>query len=108
MPSDPTEAGADLPASGAGHSHALQLVPGGAAIAAPAHQTLLASALAAGVELDSACRNGTCRVCMRRLASGRVRYRIEWPGLSAEEKAEGYILPCVALPECDVVLAAPT
>jgi len=33
-----------------------------------------------------------------------VRYTIEWPGLSAEEKAEGYVLPCVAYPGSDVTL----
>jgi hypothetical protein len=37
-----------------------------------------------------------------------VRYRVEWPGLSAEEKAAGLTLPCVALPLGDVVLYAPT
>jgi hypothetical protein len=31
------------------------------------------------------------------LKNGKVRYKIEWPGLTAEEKAEGWILPCVAL-----------
>jgi hypothetical protein len=36
-----------------------------------------------------------------------VRYRIEWPGLAAEEKAEGWILPCVAEPEAAVTLDAP-
>ena len=38
------------------------------------------------------------------MASGQVTYRIEWPGLSAGEKAEGFILPCVAYPLSDVVL----
>jgi hypothetical protein len=38
------------------------------------------------------------------LLSGEVRYDIEWPGLSAEEKAEGWILPCVAKPTSDVVI----
>ncbi len=45
---------------------------------------------------------------MLRLEQGRVRYQIEWPGLLAEEKAEGWILPCVACPESDLVLAAGT
>lgn len=72
---------------------------------APAGVTLLASALRAGVMLASSCRNGTCRSCMVRLVDGRVRYQIEWPGLLAEEKAEGWILPCVACPESDLVLA---
>jgi hypothetical protein len=43
---------------------------------------------------------------MCRLASGTVQYRIDWPGLSREEKAEGWILPCVAYPLADLVLDA--
>lgn len=38
---------------------------------------------------------------------GRVRYEIEWPGLMPDEHAEGWILPCVAYPEGDVVLQDP-
>ena len=84
--------------------HRLWLAPDAPPLAAPANQSLLQSALSAGIELSSSCRNGTCRACLRRLVSGRVSYRIAWPGLSAEEKAEGYLLPCVAHPDTDVVL----
>jgi ferredoxin len=70
-------------------------------------QTLLLSALAAGIRLPHSCRNGTCRACIARLLQGRIEYRIEWPGLSAEEKAEGWILPCVACPRSDVLIEAP-
>jgi hypothetical protein len=35
-----------------------------------------------------------------------VRYAIDLPGLSAEEKAEGLILPCAALPASALVLEA--
>ena len=74
--------------------------------AAPAALPLLQAALAAGVWMDSSCRNGTCRSCICRLASGQVRYHIAWPGLSAEEKAGGYLLPCVAYPASDLVIQA--
>lgn len=74
--------------------------------ALPSHP-LLKSAQLAGVALPASCRNGTCRTCMCRLASGRVRYEIAWPGLSAEEKEEGLILPCVAYPESNVVIDVP-
>jgi ferredoxin len=73
--------------------------------AASADQTVLLSALAAGHALLSSCRNGVCRTCICRLQSGRVSYRMEWPGLSAEEKAEGWFLPCVAYPAADLVIA---
>lgn len=76
----------------------------GAVFLAPRDVPLLQAAAAAGLELRSSCRNGTCRSCIRRLTSGRVRYEIEWPGLSAEEKSEGYILPCVAYACSDLTL----
>ena len=59
-----------------------------------------------GLDWPSSCRNGTCRTCIAQLTSGQVRYDIEWPGLSAEEKAEGFVLPCVAFPCSDVTLRA--
>jgi ferredoxin len=74
---------------------------------APPSEPLLTAARRAGIELPASCRNGTCRTCMCRLASGQVSYRIEWPGLTREEKAEGYILPCVAYPESDVDMIIP-
>ena len=66
--------------------------------------TLLEAAEMSRVQLPSSCRNGTCRTCMCRLVSGQVAYTVEWPGLSAEEKAEGWVLPCVARPLSNVVL----
>jgi ferredoxin len=69
--------------------------------------TLLEAAELSRIELPSSCRNGTCRTCVCRLVSGEVTYAIEWPGLSAQEKAEGYVLPCVARPTSDVVLEQP-
>ena len=86
---------------------AVRIEPLGRAFEASAGVPLLLSARAAGVALPVSCRNGTCRTCLCRAASGRVAYRIEWPGLSAEEKAEGCLLPCVAYPLSDLVLQAP-
>jgi ferredoxin len=81
--------------------------PGGWTFDAQHSRPLLESAVLADIRLPSSCRNGTCRTCMCRLVSGRVMYRIEWPGLSAEEKQDGFILPCVAYPESDVVIDVP-
>ncbi len=78
-----------------------------AVFVALASQPLLASAEQAGLDLPSSCRNGTCRTCMQRLEQGQVSYRIAWPGLLAEEKAQGWILPCVAYPQSDLVLGWP-
>ncbi|MDB5845903.1 MAG: ferredoxin [Polaromonas sp.] len=79
----------------------------GTVFEAPAALPLLLAAERAGVWLrDSSCRNGTCRTCLCRLVSGQVVYRIDWPGLSLDEKRDGFILPCVAHPASDVVIEA--
>lgn len=84
------------------------IAPDGTAFEAPASLPLLQAAERAGLTLlASSCRNGTCRSCICRLVSGQVVYRIEWPGLSLDEKREGYILPCVAYPVSDVVIEVP-
>jgi len=70
-------------------------------------QPVLLAALAAGIALPWSCRNGTCRTCLAQLVSGRIEHRIPWPGLLAEEKAEGLILPCVAEPRSPLTLAPP-
>ncbi|MBP6901229.1 MAG: 2Fe-2S iron-sulfur cluster binding domain-containing protein [Burkholderiaceae bacterium] len=85
----------------------LLILPQGWSLPVPAGRSLLEAALDAGVQLPRSCRNGSCRACICRLRSGSVRYRIEWPGLLAEEKAEGWILPCVALAEADLAIEAP-
>ncbi len=69
-------------------------------------QTILAAALAHGLAIPSSCRNGTCRTCICRLQSGQVRYQVEWPGLSFDEKQDGFILPCVAIAESDLEISA--
>ena len=76
-----------------------RLAPGGQRFNAPADLPLLQAAERAGLAVVSSCRNGTCRACICQLASGRVVYRIDWPGLSPDEKAAGCILPCVASTE---------
>lgn len=67
-------------------------------------QPLLQSLEEGSSNWPSSCRNGTCRTCIGQLQSGRIRYAVQWPGLSTEEQAEGYVLPCVAYPCSDVVL----
>ena len=77
----------------------------GEVFVAPSDQPLLLAAQQAGIDLPSSCRNGTCRACRCQLTSGSVVYQIAWPGLSLDEKRSGLILPCVALPTSDVMLA---
>jgi len=92
-------------------THTITLLPLGSTFqadpTASAAATVLAAAEAAAIDLPNSCRNGTCRTCLCRLASGTVRYLVEWPGLSIEEKREDYLLPCVAVPTSDLVVTAP-
>lgn len=87
--------------------HVVKLLPLHREFTASATQSLLQAALQAGIELPSSCRNGTCRACICRALSGTVAYPMAWPGLSAEEKAEGWCLPCVARAQSDLVLEQP-
>jgi len=80
------------------------VAPSGQQFDAWSNQPLLLSLEQGGLDWPSSCRNGTCRTCIGQLEQGRVRYEIEWPGLSAEEKLEGYVLPCVAFPCSDLTL----
>ncbi|MBT9597372.1 MAG: 2Fe-2S iron-sulfur cluster binding domain-containing protein [Vitreoscilla sp.] len=85
----------------------LRILPQGWAAPVQPGQSLLEAAQTAGIRLARSCRNGTCRACRCLLLEGTVRYRIDWPGLSADEKADGWVLPCVALAAGDVAIDAP-
>jgi len=85
----------------------LRIEPRGWTATIGRQQSVLEAAQASGLRLPRSCRNGTCRACLCRLLAGQVAYRVEWPGLSAEERAEGLILPCVALATGDLVIEAP-
>jgi ferredoxin len=84
----------------------ITLLPLGASVPA-AGTTVLQACEAAGIDLPNSCRNGTCRTCLCRLQAGSVRYLVEWPGLSIEEKRDNYLLPCVAVPSSDLVVNVP-
>ena len=85
----------------------IAFVPSGLACTSDGAASILRSAELGGIDLPSSCRNGTCRTCLCRMQSGSVRYLVEWPGLSLDEKRDGDILPCVAVPVSDLVLDAP-
>ncbi|SFC48689.1 Ferredoxin [Polaromonas sp. OV174] len=108
LPSAPNQATNQIPtAAAADPVFTARIETTGQGFEAPAALSLLEAAEFSGLALPSSCRNGTCRSCICRLTQGRVIYHIAWPGLSLEEKQEGWILPCVAYPASDVVIALP-
>lgn len=78
----------------------------GRAIEVPDGRTILEVALAEGIPYPHGCRSGRCGACKSRLVSGEVdlldhsRF-----ALSSEEKAQGLILACRALPKTDAAVA---
>lgn len=85
----------------------VRVEPQGWTFHAPAATPLVPAAARAGIRLPSSCRNGTCRACRCRLSQGEVAYGLERPGLSPDEREEGWILPCIARPLAPLVLQAP-
>jgi ferredoxin len=88
-------------------AHEVVLQPSGWRFACRPDASILEEAARAGIRLPSSCRNGTCRTCLCRLLRGQVEHAVPWPGLSADEKAEGWILPCVARARSDLLIDAP-
>jgi CDP-4-dehydro-6-deoxyglucose reductase len=68
-------------------------------------QTLLAAALASGIDYPHSCRSGRCGACKSRLASGSVTLLPHTRfSISDAEKAAGLILACRAILESDVTV----
>ncbi len=55
------------------------------------------------IDVDYTCRSGNCGDCKVRLVDGEVNMACE-DGLSSEDKADGYVLSCVATPITDCQL----
>lgn len=69
-------------------------------------QTILDAALAAGIPFPHGCKSGRCGSCKSRLIEGEVELlKHSRFALTDEEKADGLILPCRALPQTDAAVA---
>lgn len=95
------------PATAAAGGATVTLAPHDWTFDVRAGETVLAAAERAGIDVPNSCRNGTCRTCLCRLERGAIHYLVDWPGVSLDEKREGYILPCVAVADTDLVIGAP-
>jgi ferredoxin-nitrite reductase len=65
---------------------------------------ILEVAEAAGLDLDSSCRAGSCGTCKQKLLEGSVTYGGDPQALDADDKAQGYVLTCIGRPVGRVVL----
>lgn len=69
----------------------------------PAGKAILETALDSGIDLPYSCQSGLCTACRGKAISGKVKLDEE-EGLSASERAEGYVLTCVGHPLTDDVV----
>jgi ferredoxin-NADP reductase len=76
----------------------------GVSVSARSSMTLLESAEAEGVAIVSSCRSGVCQSCRTRLTSGDADCRSDV--LDPDDRAAGFVLPCVTWPNGDCVLEA--
>jgi ferredoxin-NADP reductase len=90
--------------AGAGGGVQVTFEASGRSVSAPVSRTLLETAEAEGVDIPSLCRSGVCQSCRTRLKDGTADCRSEM--LDADDRAAGFILPCVSWPTGDCVLEA--
>ena len=76
----------------------------GRAVTSDGTHTLLEMAEAEGVAIPSSCRSGVCQACRTRVADGDVDCQSSV--LDPDDRAAGFILPCVSWAQSDCVLEA--
>jgi CDP-4-dehydro-6-deoxyglucose reductase/ferredoxin-NAD(P)+ reductase (naphthalene dioxygenase ferredoxin-specific) len=78
----------------------------GAPVGVEIGQTVLEAALAQGVPYPHGCRSGNCGACKSRLEAGEVELMPHSEfALTPEERADGLVLACRAMPWSDAALA---
>jgi CDP-4-dehydro-6-deoxyglucose reductase len=86
-------------------AYRVTLQPSGHEFPADPGDTLLQSALDAGLTLPYGCRNGACGACKSRLVAGQVDHGIaQEHALPAADRAAGLVLTCCAKPLSDLTL----
>lgn len=86
--------------------HRVKLAENGPEFEVGRNQTVLESALAAGIAYPHDCTVGTCGSCKSRLLSGKVDAITPFGyALSREELEAGFILACQAVPESNLEIA---
>lgn len=78
----------------------VRLEPEGRTIAVGDDEDIVAAAARQGLVLPSSCLEGSCTTCTGRLLRGEVE-QDRALALRASEKAQGFVLLCVAHPRSD-------
>lgn len=70
----------------------------------PPSLSLLDAAAKAGINLPYSCKSGRCSTCKCKVRSGQSAAIVDEMGLTADEKAQGFILSCVRSAITDMVI----
>lgn len=84
-------------------SHTVLLLPTNVSFEVEAGETVLEAALNNNIRFPHRCRVGACAMCMCKKLSGEVSYHLE-PMLTDKEQQQGWIFPCQAYTESNLVL----
>ena len=68
-------------------------------------QTVLELSEELSIGIENSCRVGTCGLCKVKMTSGEVTMAVE-DSLNADDKANGIILACQAIPKGEIVVEA--
>jgi ferredoxin len=106
-PAEPAPAPASEPADEPAASTSmprLTLVKSNRTVEVAPEQTLLEAAEQAGASIPCMCRAGVCGACRTRLVSGDAQCTSD--ALGADDRAAGFVLPCVTWAQGDCELEA--
>ncbi|ALR16969.1 2Fe-2S iron-sulfur cluster-binding protein [Vibrio natriegens] len=84
-------------------SHTVLLLPINVSFEVEAGETVLEAALNNNIRFPHRCRVGACAMCMCKKVTGEVSYHLE-PMLTDKEQQQGWIFPCQAYTESNLVL----
>lgn len=84
----------------------IRFAQSGKEVTATEPTAILDMAEQAGVPLESSCRSGSCGACKYRLLEGEITYQGDPEALDEGDRANGYILTCIAQPVGRAVIDA--
>jgi len=88
-------------------TYTVTVMPSGHSFPAPSEQSILQSALDAGLTLPYGCRDGACGSCKGKIIAGAVDYGVyQESALTEAERNAGFALFCCARPRSDVAIEA--
>ncbi len=88
-----------------GNAFTVTAQPSGRSFGVQDGEAILAAAIRQGIGLPYGCKDGACGSCKCKMLDGRVVHGPhQTKALSEEEEADGFILPCCAVPQADIVV----